>query len=145
MKDEVMRAMQVQSDERRKLEVVLAAAHKTVMETGGLPADSTDPRELFHLTLGTISHNELVAHAYEKVAVQVGLVAEASLDVARAVASELPKMTQEQQDALQRAAGIVASLRGQDVTNAIRDDSAEDDIDDGEDDRGVLTPDSKGG
>lgn len=116
MKDAVTKAMQVQSDERKKLEVVLAAAHKTVMETGGLPADSTDPKELYERTLGTIFHNELVARAYAKVAVQVGLVAQASLGVARAVAPELPKMTGEQQAALQRAEQIAAKLRGQDAT-----------------------------
>lgn len=110
MNDEVTRAMQAQSDERQKLEVVLAAAHKSVMETGGLPAESTDPGTLYDLTLGTIAHNELVAHAYAKIPVQVGLLAQASLEVAKAIAKKMPKMTQEQQDALQRAEGMVAKL-----------------------------------
>jgi hypothetical protein len=117
MRDQVTRAMQVQSNERKKLEAVLEAAHKAeqqaVIQTGGLPADSTDPSMLYDLTLGTIFHNETVANAYANVAIQVGLVAQASLDVAKAVASELPEMAQEQRDALQRAVEIVAKLRGQ--------------------------------
>jgi hypothetical protein len=40
----------------------------------------------------------------------VGAVAQASLAVAKAVAAELPDMTQEQQEALQRAQGVVAKL-----------------------------------
>jgi hypothetical protein len=110
--DRVDEAMQAQSDARKQLESVLAAAHKTVMETGGLPADSTDPKELFQRTLQTIEHNEMVARAYAQVAVQVGTVANASLEVARAVAADLPDLTQVQQEAMQRAEGIVVKLRG---------------------------------
>lgn len=112
MSNRVAAAMQAQSDARKQLESVLAAAHKTVMETGGLPADSTDPKELYQRTLKTIEHNELVARAYAQVAVQVGTVAHASLEVAKAVAADLPDLTQTQQEALQRAEAMVVKLRG---------------------------------
>lgn len=110
MMAEVAKLMEIQSDQRKRLEKVLAAAHKSVMQTGGLPADSTDPAELLDRTLATIAHNERVAQAYASVVVQVGAVAQASLAVAKAVTAELPDLTQEQQEALQRAQGVVAKL-----------------------------------
>lgn len=110
MKDEVTRAMKIQSDERQRLESALTAANGLEKEKRILPADSADPGELLDLTLETIPYNEAVAHAYARVASQAGRLARASLDLARIVASEVPQLSQKQRDALQRAQEIVAGL-----------------------------------
>lgn len=108
MNVDVATAMQIQSDQRKQLETLLALAHKSAMETGGLPADSSDLGELYQLTLGTISHSERIARSYAKVASQAAVVARASLEVAKTIARELPDKLPE--SALRQADGAVARL-----------------------------------
>jgi hypothetical protein len=111
MRDEVTRALKLQSDERKRFESALAAAQQVVSPTGRLPAYSDQPAELFDMTLQTIHHNERVAHAYARVAAQAGVLARASLDVAKAVRADLPELSDQQREALQRAETEVGSLQ----------------------------------
>lgn len=110
MRDEVIRAMRRQSDERARLESALAAAQQLMSPTGRLPADSDKPDELFDLTLETVSHNEAVAHAYAEVAAQATRLAQASLAVAEALHSDLPEMNDKQRETLRRAQAAVSGL-----------------------------------
>ena len=121
MSTDVETAMRTQSEQRKQLEALLAAAHKSAMETGGLPADSSDPRELCELTLGTIAHSERIARAYSRAAIQAAVVARSSLEVAKAVARELPAISPDEENAMRRADDIVSRLESEfDIAAPVR-------------------------
>jgi hypothetical protein len=110
MRDEVTRALKLQADERARFESALTAARELKGERRRLPADSSEPGELFELTLETIHVNEAVARAYARVASQAGVLAQASLDLARTLRADIPEMSDEQRNALQRAEAAIAGL-----------------------------------